>query len=250
MPQGERGQIVLFEDFTGPEWIIAETAASGKIGPFRVVGQGVGDADSGLVVNEADPNLNGVGRLTSPNASDDDCIALVTATMFDVGLMGTIVAECRVQFVDLDTKEFFFGFSDQNGDTVNMEGVVIHGATETITLSASNLVGFLLSSELTDDEDWHTVYNGGSTTGVTVSTNLDIDDDAVAGEYQILRLELSIDGTVRWYVDEVLVRTVVGAVSTTADLALNLMLEIKGTSTNETVDIDYLLVTAARDWTI
>ena len=251
MAQGERGQIVLFEDFTGPEWIIAETAASGSVGSFfRVVGQGVADTDAGIVVNEADPNLGGVGRLTSPNASDNDAIGLVTSTMFDVGLMGTIVAECRVQFADLDTKEFFFGFSDLNSDTHSMEGVLIHGATTTLTLSASDLVGFLLSSELSDDEDWHCVYNGGTTTGETTSTSVDANDDAVAAEWQILKLELAPNGTVRWYIDEVLIQTTKGAVSTTTDLAFNLMLEIKGTGSNESVDLDYILVTASRDWTV
>ena len=148
---GAKGRIEIFEDFTGPEWIIAETAASGAIGAFRIVGQGVADTDAGVVISET--LLNGVATMTSPNATDNDSVGLVTGTMFDVALMGTIVAECRVQFADLDTKEFFFGFSDLNTDVHSMEGVLIHGATATITLTASDLVGFLLSSELSDDED-------------------------------------------------------------------------------------------------
>ena len=245
---GAKGRIEIFEDFTGPEWIIAETAASGAIGAFRIVGQGVADTDAGVVINET--LLNGVATMTSPNATDNDSVGLVTGTMFDVGLMGTIVAECRVQFADLDTKEFFFGFSDLNTDVHSMEGVLIHGATTTITLTASDLVGFLLSSELTDDKDWHMVYNGGTTTGQTTSTSIDADDDAVAGEWQVLRLEIAPNGTARWYIDGVLKQTQAGAVSTTTNLAMNCMLEIKGTGSNETADVDYIYVSANRDWTV
>jgi len=245
---GAKGRIEIFEDFTGPEWIIAETAASGAIGAFRIVGQGVADTDAGVVISET--LLNGVATMTSPNATDNDSVGLVTGTMFDVALMGTIVAECRVQFADLDTKEFFFGFSDLNTDVHSMEGVLIHGATATITLTASDLVGFLLSSELSDDEDWHMVYNGGTTTGQTTSTSIDADDDAVAGEWQILRLEIAPNGTARWYIDGVLKQTQAGAVSTTTNLAMNCMLEIKGTGSNETADVDYIYISANRDWTV
>jgi len=245
---GAKGRIEIFEDFTGPEWIIAETAASGAIGAFRIVGQGVADTDAGVLINET--LLNGVATMTSPNASDNDSVGLVTGTMFDVALMGTIVAECRVQFADLDTKEFFFGFSDLNTDVHSMEGVLIHGASTTVTLTASDLVGFLLSSELTDDEDWHMVYNGGTTTGETTSTSIDADDDAVALEWQILRLEIAPNGTARWYIDGVLKQTQAGAVSTTTNLAMNCMLEIKGTGSNETADIDYIYISANRDWTV
>ena len=245
---GAKGRIEIFEDFTGPEWIIAETAASGAIGAFRIVGQGVADTDAGVVISET--LLNGVATMTSPNASDNDSVGLVTGTMFDVALMGTIVAECRVQFADLDTKEFFFGFSDLNTDVHSMEGVLIHGASTTVTLTASDLVGFLLSSELTDDEDWHMVYNGGTTTGETTSTSIDADDDAVALEWQILRLEIAPNGTARWYIDGVLKQTQAGAVSTTTNLAMNCMLEIKGTGSNETADIDYIYISANRDWTV
>ena len=245
---GAKGRIEIFEDFTGPEWIIAETAASGAIGAFRIVGQGVADTDAGVLISET--LLNGVATMTSPNASDNDSVGLVTGTMFDVALMGTIVAECRVQFADLDTKEFFFGFSDLNTDVHSMEGVLIHGASTTVTLTASDLVGFLLSSELTDDEDWHMVYNGGTTTGETTSTSIDADDDAVALEWQILRLEIAPNGTARWYIDGVLKQTQAGAVSTTTNLAMNCMLEIKGTGSNETADIDYIYISANRDWTV
>ncbi len=122
-------------------------------------------------------------------------------------------------------------------------------ARTTDSLTASDLVGFLLDSEFTDDEDWHTVYNGGTATGPTDSTVLDVNLDAVVGDWQILKLEIDPNGTVRWYVDGVVVRTVVGAVSTSVDLAM-----FCGVGTPdafvEDYDFDYVLLEMNRDWTV
>ena len=65
----------------------------------------------------------------------------------------------------------------------------------------------------------------------------------------MLRLEIDTNGTARWYIDGVLKQTVVGAVSTSVDLALLLGVETKGNAI-ETMDVDYLLLQANRDWTV
>lgn len=241
--QSGLGKIVLFEDFIGIEDIIANTAASRNLGPFKVIGQGIAEADSGAPGLDV---LSGAVRLTTTNEDVHTC-GLATGLCFDVALMAPIIIEARVQFENLDTKEFYLGLTDVAADTSILEGGNLHGATTTITLTASDLCGFLLSSELTDDEDWHMVYNGGTTTGETISTNIDADDDAVAGEWQVLRLEVDTNGTARWYIDGVLKQTVEGAVSTTTNLAVLCMVEAKGAAI-ETADIDYLMVEANRDW--
>ena len=245
MAQSGEGRIRLFEDFFAED-SIAHTAASRPLGPFTVGGQGSEDTDSGIPTLNADA-LSGVGVMTTTDEANHT-ILIGTPIAFDVGLMGAIVAEARVRFVDLDTKEVFFGFSDIDPDTLSIETNVLTGATTTLTLTASDICGFFLSAELTDDEDWHTVYNGGTTTGETDSTELDCSDDAVAGEWQVLRLELFPNGTVSYYIDGVLIRTVTGAVSTSVDLALALAVEAKGAA-NEIMHVDYLMVEANRDWT-
>lgn len=253
--QSGYGTITLEEDFNGAEWIIAETAASGAIGSFRVIGDGIAETDSGVINLESD-GLNGVARLTTTN-EDKHGVYMATPIMFDVALMGTIVLEARVRFPALATREVFVGFADVNSDALSLEDDLIHGATTTITLTASDLVGFLLSADLTDSADWHTVYNGGTVSGETTSTNLDVDDAAVAGEWQILRLEIFNNGTVRWHIDgepvggstAVKQNGLANAVSTTTDLALVVGVEAK-TTTSMTLDIDYILVRANRDWTV
>tara|TARA_R100000781_G_C4064686_1_gene122313 strand:- start:82 stop:846 length:765 start_codon:yes stop_codon:yes gene_type:complete len=249
---GANGRIEMFEDFLAGEDIVANTAVGRSFGGsgFRVIGQGSEDTDSGITVLESD-GLNGVGDFTTTNEVDHT-IALTTGKVFDVGKMGTIVAEIRVQFADLDTKEFYFGFTDVNGDTAILEGEnVSANASDAllIDLHASDLCGFFLSAELTDDEDWHMVYNGGTTTGETTAANIDADDDAVAGEFQVLRLEIANNGTARWYIDGVLKQTKTGAISTSTDVALIAMLEAK-TAAIEHAYVDYLYVSANRDWTV
>jgi len=246
--QSEFGKLSLIEDFYGGEDIVAETAASRQLpSGFRVIGQGIAEVDSGITVSESDPNLNGVGLLTTTDEAEHTC-GVTTAKMFDLTLNGGFVAECRVQFGDLDTKQFYFGFTDVNDDTAILEGGNILGSTETLTLTASDLCGFLLSAELTEDEMWHMVFNGGSTTGETDSTEVESGVDAVAGEYDVLRIEVDPNGTARWYVNGVLKQTQAGAVSLTTDLALMAMVEAKGAAI-ETAYVDYVSVGANRDWT-
>ncbi len=110
MSESGPGGIRIFEDFSGPEDPLALTVSTGTFGTvFRVVGETHADTDTGIIILESD-GLNGVAQLTSPNDSTNDSLCITTATMFDVALMGPIVAEIRVRFADLDTKDFFFGF--------------------------------------------------------------------------------------------------------------------------------------------
>ena len=248
MAQSGYGKISIFEDFLAGEDIVAATAVGRAFGGsgLRVIGQGSEDTDSGITVGESD-GLNGVGILTTTN-EDAHSIGLTTGKVFDVGKMAPINIECRVQFPDLDTKAFYFGLTDVNDDTTILEGNNLVASGASLTLSASDLCGFLIDAEATDDEDWIMVYNGGTTSGETTIANIDADNDAVAGEWDVLRLEVSINGTARWYVNGVLKQTVTGAVSTSTDLAVLAMIEARSAAI-EYAWIDYIAIEANRDWT-
>ena len=248
MAQSGYGKISIFEDFLAGEDIVAATAASRSFGGsgLRVIGQGIAENDSGITVGESD-GLNGVGILTTTNEDAHSC-GLTTGKVFDVGKMAPINIECRVQFPDLDTKAFYFGLTDVNDDTTILEGNNLVASGASLTLSASDLCGFLIDAEATDDEDWIMVYNGGTTSGETTIANIDADNDAVAGEWDVLRLEVSINGTARWYVNGVLKQTVTGAVSTSTDLAVLAMIEARSAAI-EYAWIDYIAIEANRDWT-
>ncbi len=248
MAQSGYGKISIFEDFLAGEDIVAATAATRAFGGsgLRVIGQGIAEADSGITVGESD-GLNGVGILTTTNEDAHSC-GLTTGKVFDVGKMAPINIECRVQFPDLDTKAFYFGLTDVNDDTTILEGNNLVASGTSLTLSASDLCGFLIDAEATDDEDWIMVYNGGTTSGETTIANIDADNDAVAAEWDVLRLEVSINGTARWDVNGVLKQTVTGAVSTSTDLAVLAMIEARSAAI-EYAWIDYIAIEANRDWT-
>ena len=251
--QSGTGLIDLFEDFTGPEEIFAETHASGNIGggPFRVVGDGLTDAsaDSGVAIDEATAPLNGVGILTTTN-EDKHGTYIATAKALDVATMGPIVMECRVQFADLDAKAFFFGLCSVNEDALSLEDDVVVGSGTTIAYNASaEMCAFYYDEALTDDEDWHTIYTGGVAAAVTDSTAIDLDNKAVLGEWQVLKMEVDPSGTARFFIDNDLLSTVVGAVSTTTDLAMVCGVEARA-STNELAYIDYVSLRANRNWTV
>jgi len=248
--QGSKGIIELFEDFATLVDLsgIADnttTRTEFQIGDFRVFGDGISEIDAGILAIGSD-ELSGVGRLTTTN-EDKHATCVGTPLMFDVGLMAPITIEARVRLLDLDTKDVFIGLADTVGADLSFEDDMISGATATITYTASDLVGFYLCAELTDDEDWHAVFAGGTTTAVTASGSIDLDDDAVAGEWQILKLEIDPNGTARWYIDGKLLKTQAGAVSTSTDLGVVCGVQAKGAAI-EVLDVDYLLVTANRDW--
>jgi len=238
------GRIEIFEDFLGRELPLALTEAVSNYGNLRQIGLGTADNDQGLVILESD-GLSGIAQLQSSATAQDAC-GLATAKIFDVALCGPLVAECRVRMVDLDTKSFYFGFSSENDDA---ETEVCSGDTVTLTLTATSLCGFLFDHSLTEDEMWHAVFKGGTTTGITVSTTNQLGIDAVAGAFNILRVEVDPNGTARWYIDGVLKKTVEGAVSTTTDLAGLALVNSHGTAV-ELVELDYLYFSGFRDWTV
>lgn len=243
------GKIDLFEDFAKGLPIAHTFSTAVPFGDFMAVGQGMAETDSGIVPLTSD-GLGGVGQFTTTN-EDTHAMGIQTGTIFDVALTAPIVAECRVRFASITDGEFFFGFSDVCTDLAVIEGALFHGNTVTITNSASDGCGFLVSSEFTDSAAWHRVYNGGDTTAITVSAvpASSLSSDIVAGDFQILRLEIDPNGTVRWLIDGVLKSTVEGAVSTTTDMCLSCLVESKTTAV-KTADVDYVSVCANRDFTV
>ena len=256
MAQSGTGRIRLFNDFFGVNDVIAasgDPASGGAIalGDFIAGGEGFEDTDAGLAGKDA---LSGVVTLTSAN-TDADTTFIGTHIGFDVGLMGPIILETRVQLPDNDTKEIFFGLTSVLSLDEQLEDIVIHAAAGTVTMPA-DLVGFYWSDEKTDDEAWHGIHSGGTAGASTTTTAVCLggtgDTTSIgttAGEYQVLRLEIANNGTARWYVDGVLYQTVAGAASTSTDMAAVLAVAANTTEFG-IIDCDYILVEANRDWTV
>ena len=239
------GKIRLFNDFTGVFDVITLTADTSGLGDFYCGGEGMEDNDTGVVTGTAAP-LSGSAQIIGGN-TDADTTFIGTGLCFDVALMGPLVLETRIQLPDVDTKEVFVGFTSILTFDEQLEDVVINASATAVT-AVADLVGFYFSDELTASAtDWHGIHAGGTTAdGVTVANQV-LSSTVTAGEWQILRLEVDPNGDTRWYVDGDLKKTVETACSTTSDLAACVAF---GANTTEMPigEIDYLLVTANRDW--
>ena len=245
MAQSGNGRIRLFNDFASVANTLALTADTAQLGDFYAGGEGFEDNDAGIAGKDA---LSGVVTITSAN-TDADTTFIGTHIAFDVGLMGPIALEARVQLPDLDTKEIFFGLTSILSVDEQLEDIVQNASATTITMPA-DLVGFYLSDELTTVAgDWHAINNGGTATATTTTTNGQLNNVAVAGEWQVLRLEVMPNGTAEWYIDGVLKKTVENAASTTTNMAVCLA-AAANTTQLAIFDCDYLMVEANRDWTV
>ncbi len=256
--QGSLGNIVVQHDFVGVYTPVASTSVvtSGitgyTVGPFKITGS-VHDTDSGVTATNI---RNGAARLTSSATADGDGVAVGTSIMWDVGAMGTLSLETRVQRAATTAGNIFIGFAGLNADEI---APTLTSTGTTHTLTDTEQAGFHIDTSLTASTAWHCVFVGGSVTGptdsnqtVTGTTNArNVNSvaitDIVAGEYDLLQLDIFRDGKVRWRINEVVVQEQAGAVSTSVDLAA--IVGIWSTTTTvATMDMDYLIVKGKRDW--
>jgi len=247
--QSGYGRICLFNDFHAED-PIAGTATDRPYGDFTIGGQGSEQTDSGIPLLHSGA-LNGVGRMTT-SATAHHSIAVGTPICIDVGLCAPVKLESRFEFNNLDTKQAWMGVVNVDLSTIDIEVDIVDTSSAGTTiddLTATNMAGFYLTSELTEDEMWHAIWQGGTTAGPTTSTLAELGVDAVAADKQILRLEIDPDGTVRWYIDGVLKKTVTAALSTTTDVAAILAVEAQGSAVEE-MDVDFMGVEYNRDWTV
>ncbi len=249
MAEAGPGKIRLFNDFAGGN-SLANTFDATNLGDFYAGGEGIEDTDTGVAPANF---LSGAVAITSGD-TDADTTFIGTGIMFDVGLMGTIVLETRIQVPDLDTKEIYFGLTSILTPDEQLQDIIINASATTVTLTAE-LAGFYMSDELTTTPtEWHAPYTGGTAAaaGATVAdVNLGTADGATitAGEWQVLRLEIDTNGTVRWLINGKQKQRVVGAVSTSTDFAMCLALAANTTQL-AIAQCDYLLAKANRDWTV
>jgi hypothetical protein len=246
------GKIRLFHDFCGPELPIAGTTAVNatgggmfKIGDFKITGD-VTNTDSGVVALE---KANGYIRIIGSANTDADGIAIGTDLCFSPLLNGPLILETRVEMAELTTKNVFIGFCTANADEV-VEPIT--SVTETITKVVPS-VGFHFDSTLTVDASastavWHMPYLLAADTTQT-STTVAASQVAVAGESDVLRLEVDSDGAARWYINGKLEQTVGAGLAATPATLVTGMVGVWAKSTAVGIDIDYLLIEANRDWT-
>ncbi len=249
MPEAGPGKIRLFHDFAGVGSTLALTAVIAQLGDFYAGGNGFADGDAGINGRDA---LSGTATITSGN-TDKQTSYIATHICFDVALMAPIVLEARVQLVDLDAKEIFFGVTSILTEPEELEDIII-GSSATVVVIPADMAGFYFSDELTASAtEWHGMHNGGSAAASLTVADVNLGtagaNNPTAGEWQILRLQIDNNGTVEWFINGGSVQKIVGAVSTTSDVAV-ILAAAANSGEVAVVDCDYLKVTSNRDWTV
>ncbi len=245
--QGEEGRILLFHDFCGPEIPVLNAVAYGTdaggtayfLNDFKLIGD-LAETDTGAA---STAKANGY-ILLSGNNENGKGAAIATEISLSPALNGTIVVEARLERAVLTAGVIFVGLAGTLADDV-AEPVTSTGTTITKVVPC---LGFLLDSQLTAaDGLWHMPFLLASDTTQT-STDVEASQTAVATESDVVRLEVDIDGTARWLINGKLEQTQTNAATTTT--LMGACVGCWGTTgTAATVDVDYLLVMANRDWT-
>lgn len=253
MAQAGPGKIRLFHDFCGPEIPIGNAVAYGttaggctlSMGDFTVKGD-IADTDAGVVKLDIP---SGAVRVTGTN-EDNKGISLVTGLNFSVPLNGALVVEARIQLQALTARNIFVGFTGTSAD--DMVAPIRDSNSTTHTLTAADVVGFNFNSIYTGSQlFWHTVYNGGTLAGATATSDTVTSVVPVVGEWQVLRVVIQTNGTVEYWLDGTKLANIDNAATVTATDNLCAVVGTYATTTTITdVDVDYMLVTANRDWTV
>lgn len=186
--------------------------------------------------------IGGVLRFTTGDAGTGlaaDQAQLTTALQWQAS-NGGLVAQTRIKLSQITEAFVFFGFTDQAG---TLEGPIVSAASaNTLTSNASDAVGFMFDTRMTEDNFWLVGVKG------------DIDATAqntgiapVAATYVTLRVEVDALGTASFFIDGVGVGSAMtNALTPAADLTPVLTVSKTATATSMTMDSDYLYVAMNR----
>lgn len=253
MAQSGYGKILLFNDFTGSEVYATHnmehasaTGALWNIGEgFTIKGQNLDQTDAGATT--VTDGLNGQILLTSSATAGGDAMFVTTEVCWKPSVNAPMALEVRCEMAALTLRKVFIGFVDA---MIDAQTTILTGTTSTLAFTETDLVGFCFDSGLTEDNEWHMVHSGGTTTAVTDALLLNSGVTPVLAEMNVLRVEVDNNGTARWYIDGELLKTLDGAVSTSVIFAAAAGVETHTSTTAASVTLDYIAVEANRDWTI
>lgn len=196
---------------------------------LRILGQGIAETDSGLVVQTAGEG-GCLGRMTT---TDED--AHTIAIGMEAGVMQPdqhqlLVVDCEVTHVSAITlRAMFCGFIGTAADALDPP---VTGSTTTATLVQDDLAGIFFDVGFTAASRYYAVHNKSdeaasqsiSTGGRDTST-----DVAAAGTFQRLRVEINAGGDMLVFVNKAQVASITDALD--ADEEVSPVLCLESTST-------------------
>ncbi len=153
---------------------------------------------------------------------------------------GNLVFETRVRFSSVGNGSLFVGFTDQNS---SLEAPITSAASaNTITTNATDAVGFMFDTSMSDDNFWLVgVANG------TDAVHQDTGIAPVVSVWYTLRLEVTPEGNALFFIDDVQVGTQMLAAVTPTVLLSPTATYFSRNTTSRAVYFDYILAEADRN---
>lgn len=222
-----RGYVEIFDDFV---YSGAFEAAS----PW-VINSDTSATDAAVVAG----GIGGVVRLTTGSADNEG--SQIVGQAGATANQGGLVMEAKVQLSAITTTAVFVGFTD----VTTIEEPALIDASDAVTSTATDLVGFMFDTDAGTDE-WFVVATPDSHT--TAATGQGACGTApTAATYQTLRVEVSADGAgAKFFIDGAKVgETTANTVSADAVLYPTIVSHNR-TTASRNIDVDYVHVAHNR----
>lgn len=225
---GDSNTVEFFDDFLGD--VIADQWN-------YVEGTDSATSDAAILAG----GIGGVLRITTGDAGTGlaaDMAQLTQALQWQAS-NGGLRIEARFKLSAITTCYCFFGFTD----LVTLEAPIESaGSANTLTSNATDAVGFMFDTRMTDDKWWL----------VGVATNTDATHQntgfaPVADTYATFAIELTAAGVATFYYNGSLVGTkMTGAVTAATDLTPTFAVSKTSVAASMTADIDYTHISMTR----
>lgn len=216
-------QVVLFDDFLGD--VIADQWAV-------VEGADTTTSDAAIV-----SGINGLLRLTTGDSATvtyaGNGIQVTQGAFYNFRASdGGLVLEARLKISTIATAAFFVGFTDVGTFEAPIESA---GSANTLTSNASNAVGFMFDTRMTDDNIWLVGVKAD-----TDATAQDTDIAPVADTFITLRVEVSADGDAIFFINGDRVGSVMADAITASTALTPTIAATSLAAASVTVDVDYI----------
>ena len=221
----------LFDDFFGDlladEWAVVEGADTAT--------------SNALIVNE--PDCPGALHLITGDSSTltyaGNGIQVTSGAFYNwKAANGGLRFETRIKISAITTTAFFVGFTDVGTFEAPIESA---GSANTLTTNATDAVGFMFDTRMTDDNIW--------LVGVANDVDATAVDSAiapVADTFITLAFEVNADGDATFYINGAAVGRVADAVTASVALTPTIAATSLVESSTRTVTCDYIEVEMDR----
>lgn len=221
-------RVTFFDDFLGDvvadQWNAVEGTDSAT-SDFAILAGGIG----------------GVARLTTGDAGTGIAADMeqITQALQWQASNGDLVIQARLKLSAITTCYAFIGFTDL---TTFEAPIISASSANTITTNASDAVGFMFDTNMTDDK-WWLVGVAGDTDATAQNTTY----APVADTYATFRVEVSSTGVAAFFYNGAQVGTLMtGAVTAATDLTPTICVSKLSVAASMTMDVDYVHVSMDR----